>query len=386
MKIPFHRPDIPTDLNQIVSESIRNGWLTTGDQVFQFEEKIKSYLGCKYVVALNSCTAGLHLALAAKNFGKGDKFIVPTFTFVSTVECGEYLGMEPILVDCEPNSFNLDLDQVEDILKSDTNVKAIIPVHYGGNPVDTHRLYELADKYNVFILEDAAHAFESVSISNKIGNTNHGAAFSFYANKNITTFGEGGAFSTNDKSLAEKVKNLSLHGITKDGWKRFDSGGHWEYDIINLGYKYNMTDIAAAFGLWQLNRINDWQKKRKKIVQSYINGLKQLQGIILPELKLQNGNSWHLFVIQINHERWNISRNRIIELLTQKNIGLSVHYKPIHMLDYYHKKLGFDPKSFPRALSYFESVISLPIYPNLSPQEIEYIITSIHEIAEEHMK
>ncbi len=386
MQIPFHRPDLPEDLNSIVSDSIRNGWLTTGDQVNQFEKKIKTYLDCDYVVALNSCTAGLHLALAANEFGKGVKFIVPTFTFVSTVECGEYLGMEPILVDCESNGFNLDLDQVESILQKDSNVKAIVPVHYGGNPLDTKRLYQLAEKYNIFILEDAAHAFETNASGGKVGDTKYGAAFSFYANKNMTTFGEGGAFTTNDKLLAEKVKNLSLHGITKDGWKRFDSGGHWEYDIIELGYKYNMTDIAAAFGLWQLNQINEWQVSRNKIVQDYIKGLKDISGIILPDFHQDNGNAWHLFVIQFDSPQWNISRNSFIELLSKKGIGLSVHYKPIHMLDYYHKKFGFLPESFPRAYSLFQSVISLPIYPNLTQTEIDYIIESIHKIAADHMK
>jgi len=386
MQIPFHRPDIPEDLNLIVSDSIRNGWLTTGDQVYQFEQKIKSYLDCNYVVALNSCTAGLHLALAAKKLGKGDKFIVPTFTFVSTVECGEYLGMEPILVDCEPNGFNLDLDQVETILQKDSSVKAIVPVHYGGAPLDTKRLYQIAEKYNIFILEDAAHAFETTASGGKVGDTKYGAAFSFYANKNMTTFGEGGAFTTNNKLLAEKVKNLSLHGITKDGWKRFDSGGKWEYDIIDLGYKYNMTDIAAAFGLWQIHQIDKWQKKRKNIVQSYIDGLKQIDGIDLPKFNLEDGNSWHLFVIKIDSSKWTISRNKIIELLTQKGIGLSVHYKPVHMLDYYHQKLGYNPDAFPRANSLFESVISLPIYPNLTQQEINYIIASIQEIAHHHSK
>jgi len=386
MQIPFHRPDLPKDFNLIIPDSIRSGWLTTGNQVQKFEEELRTYLGCKHVVALNSCTAGLHLGLAANRFGKGDKFIVPTFTFVSSVECGEYLGMTPILVDSEKGGFNLDLNQVEEWLKKDSSIKAIVPVHYGGNPVDTKTLYSLAKKYGVFILEDGAHALESTATAGKVGQTDYGVAFSFYANKNLTTFGEGGAFATNNTSLAEKVKNLSLHGITKDGWRRFDSGGHWEYDIIDLGYKYNMPDVAGAFGRWQLKQISDWQLKRKRIAEYYNKHLKNLTGIKCPNQSSLEGNSWHLYVIQINTDHWNISRNEMIDYLTQKGIGLSVHYKPIHMLEYYHQKLGFKPEAFPRAHTLFESVISLPIYPNLTPIELDYIVATIQNIALDHMK
>ena len=193
MKIPFHKPNIPENFNELFPESVQSGWLTTGIQVKRFENTLKNYLDVENIIGLNSCTAGLHLALAAKGFTKGQKYILPTFTFVSTIECGEYIGMEPVLVDCEKNGFLLDLNQVEDILKKDKSVKAIIPVHYGGQAANLKSLWSLADKYGLFILEDAAHALESFSSKIKVGNTNHAAAFSFYANKNITTGGEGGA-------------------------------------------------------------------------------------------------------------------------------------------------------------------------------------------------
>ena len=385
MQIPFHRPDLPKDLNDIYFDSIRNGWLTTGRQVEIFEESLKSYFGSKHVIAVNSCTAALHLGMVANGFKPGDKFIVPTHTFVSTVECGEYLGMEPIFVDCEEGGFNLDLNQVDDLIKNDSMIKAIIPVHYGGSPVDMKQLFELGEKSNLFILEDAAHALETRSSAGKVGNTNHGAAFSFYANKNMTTFGEGGAFATNDDELAKTVKNLSLHGITKDGWKRFELKAKWEYDIINLGYKYNMPDISAAFGIWQLKQVPKWAEKRKLIVQKYINGLNQIEGIVLPNYELNDGNAWHLFVIQLELEKWNISRNKFMELLNQKGIGLSVHYKPIHMLDYYQRKFGIQPNEFPRSKALFNSVISLPLYPNLTDPEICFIIDAIQEIADSYL-
>ena len=381
MKIPFHRPDLPQDLNEIYADSIRNGWLTTGSQVEKFEYSLKEFFGSKHVIAVNSCTAALHLGMLAKGFKPGDKFIVPTHTFVSTVECGEYLGMEPIFVDCQKDGFNLDLNQVEDLIKKDPKIKAIVPVHYGGIPVDMKQLMKMSEKSNIYILEDSAHALETISSAGKVGNTNHAAAFSFYANKNLTTFGEGGALATNDSDLAKKVKNLSLHGITKDGWKRFEANAKWEYDIINLGYKYNMSDISASYGIWQLKQINDWHRKRTRIAKTYINELKNIDGIVCPKADTYDGNAWHLFVIQIDRTKWNISRNKIIELLNDKGIGLSVHYKPIHMLDYYQKKFGYKPSDFPRSKSLFESVISIPLYPNLTEKETSYIIDSIRELA-----
>ena len=260
MKIPFNKPNMPNDLNSIIPNSVKDGWLTTGSQVYNFEKQLEKYLNAKHVVAVNSCTAALHLSLLAKGFSKGHKFIVPSFTFVSTIECGEYIGMEPVIVDTEKNGFLIDLNQLEDIVKKDKSVKAILPVHYGGEAVDLNFLWHLADKYDLFILEDAAHALETkFNDKIKIGNTDHAAAFSFYANKNITTCGEGGALATNNTNLAEKARKLSLHGITKDGWDRFKTKGKWEYDIVEMGYKYNLTDYAACFGLWQMNQIEKWQ-------------------------------------------------------------------------------------------------------------------------------
>ena len=378
MKIPFHKPNIPDDLEAVYSRSIRSGWLTTGSQVSKFEKKLADYLGVKHVVALNSCTAGLHLALAAKNFGKEDKFIAPTLTFVSTLECGEYVGMQPILVDSEKDGFLLDLNQVEDIVKKDSSVKVIIPVHYAGQPVDLKFLWDLADKYGLFILEDAAHALESNSNGKKVGDTDYAAAFSFYANKNITTGGEGGALSTNNYDLAKKVKKLSLHGITRDGWNRFRKNGNWEYDIVELGYKYNLTDYAASFGLWQINFITKWQKRRNEIVEKYNNALSEIDGISLPNIT--EGHSKHLYVIKLMTNKWSISRDNFIKLMNERGIGLAVHYKPIHLLSYYKRHYKFNKNNFPTANLLFNSIITLPLYPNLKDNELDYIIENILEL------
>ena len=378
INIPFHKPNIPENINQIFSKSVLSGWLTTGSQVKIFEEKLSSYLGVENVIAVNSCTAALHLALAAKRFGPEHKFIIPTLTFASTIECGEYLGMHPILVDSSPEGFLIDLNKIEDIVKKDNSVKVIIPVHYGGESVDLAKLMEIAEKYNLFVLQDAAHAFETEYNGEKIGNTNHAAAFSFYANKNFTTGGEGGAISTNDRILAERIKKLSLHGITKDGWKRFKRDGNWEYDIVEMGYKYNLTDYAACFGLWQMKKIDEWQKRREKIFKKYINGLHHLKSIQLP--KIVSGHSKHLFVIRLNLDKWSITRNNFIEKMNKKGIGLAVHYKPLHQLSYYKSKYEFNFNDFIRANSLFESVVSLPIYPKLSDSSVDYIISSILEL------
>ena len=384
INIPFHRPNLPNDFDEIFSDSIRSGWLTTGSAVNELENRLTEFLDTNYVIVVNSCTAALHLTLVAKGFKCGQKFISPTLTFASTIECGEYLGMEPVLVDSAPEGFLIDLNRVEDIVSHDNTVKAIIPVHYGGEAVDIKHLMELAEKYDLFILQDAAHALETNYDGIKIGNTDHAAAFSFYANKNLTTGGEGGALSTNNSDLAERIKNLSLHGITRDGWNRFTTGGKWEYDIVDLGYKYNLTDFAASFGLWQIDQIDEWQKRRGEIVQQYTDGLSSINGIILP--KKFKDHSKHLFVIQLDLEKWNISRNIFIEKMNSRGIGLAVHYKPLHQLSYYESKYDFNYNRFPRANSLFQSIVSLPIYPRLSNKSINYIIDNIVDLYNRHSK
>ena len=384
MNIPFHMPNVPDSLDEIFSNSIRDGWLTSGSRVLEFENKLAKFLNAKYTLAVNSCTAALHLGLAANNFSKGNKFVTSTLTFASTVECGIYLGLEPKLVDCANDSYLMDLNQVEDLVKKDRSIRVIIPVHYAGETVDLDYLHYLSNKYNLFILEDAAHAFESSHNGLKIGNTNHAAAFSFYANKNLTTAGEGGAISTNDGKLAEKIKRMSLHGMTKDGWNRYQSKTKWEYDIVELGYKYNLTDLAASYGIWQLGQIKKWQKRRIEIYNRYTDGLRSIDKITLP--KYVPGNSLHLFVIAMNLDKWQITRDELIEKLKDKGIGVAVHYKPIHQLTYFNDKYGYDNDSYPRSNKLFKSIISLPIYPQLTNANVDYIVETMHNLATIHVK
>jgi len=382
MNIPFHKPIFPSNLNTILKDTTDSGWVTTGPKVKEFEIQLSDYLHADHIIAVNSGTAALHLALAAKGIGLGDKFIVPTYTFVASVEVGEYLGAEPVLVDSGSDTFNIDLNQVEEILKKDATqeIKAIIPVHFGGQSVNMKRVNQLAEKYDLFVLEDAAHAFETVTNSRKVGNTNHAAAFSFYANKNITTGGEGGALATNDNNLADRVRKLSLHGMDKDGWKRFGIGEKWQYDVSELGYKYNMTDIAASFGLEQLTHINEWHKRRCELVETYCNGLIKIDGFILPTHNCGKIHAWHLYVIRIIPAMWKVSRNEIINLINKKGIGISVHYIPVHMHSYYIKKYGYKPGDFPVAKELSETVITLPLYPGLTDTQINYILEILREL------
>tara|TARA_Y100000741_G_scaffold364727_1_gene356707 strand:+ start:722 stop:1882 length:1161 start_codon:yes stop_codon:yes gene_type:complete len=384
MNIPFHKPILPDDIGTLFPDSIHNGWLTTGPQVNKFESQISEYLNIENVVAVNSCTAALHLALASKSFDKEDHFIAPTHTFISTVEAGEYLGMRPVLIDSQENGFNLDLNRVEDALKINKNIKAIIPVHFAGELNNMNDIFLLASRYNLFVLEDSAHAFELSSQINTDNYNNHAIAFSFYANKNITTGGEGGAIATRDKKLANKVRQLSLHGMSKDGWKRYQKSGKWAYDISDKGYKYNMTDVSACFGIWQLQFVDKWYKRRLEIVNQYDSKLKIINGLICPIINKGNHHAWHLYIIQIKTKLWEIDRNSLISELNKYGVGTSVHYIPVHMHSYYREKYGYKKTDYPNSHKLYETVISLPLYPKLKNDEVSYIIDVIYELWEKY--
>ncbi len=386
MNIPYHRPILPTDLEHLYPDSVKGGWLTTGPQVQKFEERLSNYFSSDHVVALNSCTGALHLALAAKGFGRGDKFIVPTNTFVASAAVGEWLGMEPILIDSDSTSFNLDLNQVEDILRNEPNIKAIIPVHVAGEPVDMKTVFALAEKYGLFVVEDAAHALEAESTSGKVGNTNHAAAFSFYANKNITSGGEGGALSTNDEQLAYDIKHLSIHGLNKDGWERYAAKNGWRYEITQLGYKYNLTDIAGTFGLDQLSHVEEWHNKRVQIVNQFLNGMNHIDGISLPSFDVKGRHGYHLFIIKYIESDWQISRDEFIKKLNTSGIGTSVHYVPLHLHSYYQNTYGYTNSDFPVATANSNQIISLPLFPDLQDKEVQYIIDTIDHLWQQFAK
>ena len=386
MIVPYHKPYVPKDIGSIFGDSISDGWLTTGPIVREFESRLSEFLESDNIIAVNSCTAALHLALASKDISQSDRFIAPTYTFVSSVEIGVYFNSKPLLVDSCRDTFLLDLNKVEDLLKNDKKIKFIIPVHFAGQTVDMKSLFDLANKYGVFIVEDAAHAFESISNKGKVGNTEHIASFSFYANKNLTTAGEGGALATNDDKLANRLRKLSLHGMSKDGWNRFAKGGKWAYDISDLGYKYNMTDFSASFGINQLSHISKWYGKRIEIMNKYNSGLSNVDGIITPSHKQGEKHAWHLYIIQIKPELWKINRDEIILKLNESGIGTSVHYIPVHMHSFYKKKYGYKSNDYPNAHLLAKTVISLPLYPTLQDKQINFVINNINSLWESNKK
>jgi len=382
MKIPFHRPIFSKKTVDDIESVLSSGWVTTGKKTHIFEEKLCKYLNAQNVVAVNSCTAALHLGAIVSGLKSNDMYIAPTYTFVSSVEIGEYIGATPLLVDVDMQTMNLDLNQVADYLKKyGKKVKTIIPVHFSGNPVKMKNLKDISNLYDCFLLEDAAHALESVDDGNKIGDTEDAAAFSFYANKNITTGGEGGAIATNDSKLADRLRKLSLHGMNKDGWSRFKSNGKWSYDISQLGYKYNLTDIASSIGINQLRNINKWHSKRLGISDLYYGGLKSIEGIKLPpEANDLSKDAKHLYIIQIRKKLWKISRDDLIVKLNELGVGTSVHYKPVHMHSFYQNKYGFKVDDFVKSKNLYESAISIPMYPDLKNEEILYIIDIINDL------
>jgi len=388
--IPYCEHFITNDEIKEVIDTLNSSWLTKGPKSIQFEQEFSDYIGCKYTVALNSCTAALHLALCAYDINPGDEVITTPMTFCASAEVIEYLGARPVFVDIDPKSFNLNTLLIESKINSHT--RAILPVHYGGIPCDLQSIYDLAALYNLKVIEDAAHAVGTIYQNRKIGSFGNPTAFSFYPTKNMTTC-EGGALTTNDFELAEKLKILSLHGISKDSWKRYSSQGHWYYEVTHLGYKYNFTDFQAALGLHQLRKLDEFNSIREKYARLYYDELIMIPEIQMPpwystyfnKLKFKDiKNSWHLFVVMIEANRLNLDRNQFIEELKSQGIGTSVHFIPLHLHPYFAKKYGYRRGDFPIAESVYDRIISLPLYPKLQEQHLYAIIESIRKIVKKY--
>ena len=372
MNIPFHRPDITQNEIDSVIETMQSGWLTMGPKTIEFEEAFKQYIGSDYAISLNSATAALHLALNAVGVGIGDEVIIPTNTFIATAEAVVYSGAKPILCDVEENYHNIDINLIEQLITPRT--KAIIPVHFGGNPCDMDEIKKIANHFNLKIIEDAAHALPASYKNKKIGTLSDAVCFSFYATKTLTT-GEGGMVTTNNSKIAEKVRIQRLHGINGDAWKRYEQDNDWYYEVIDLGYKYNTTDIQSAIGLVQLEKLEWMRDERKMIAEKYKNAFAGKLNFINEDNN--NESSWHLFVIKIG------SRDELHQKLKEKGISTSVHFIPIHKHPYYKNRFSFDNEKYPVANLVFEQSLSLPIYPGLGETEVEYIIKYVLEYAED---
>jgi dTDP-4-amino-4,6-dideoxygalactose transaminase len=380
--LSFHQPTIESDeINEVV-DTLQSGWITTGPKTKLFEEKFREYIGNQYAIAVNSCTAGLHLSLVAAGIGEGDEVITSPYTFAATGEVIVQVRAKPIFVDVEKDSLNIDPEEIRKVITPRT--KAIIPVHFAGQPCRMTEIMEIAREYNLIIIEDAAHALAAEYNGEKIGNIGHITVFSFYATKNITT-GEGGMVTTNDPALAEKIRLLSLHGLSRDAWKRYSAEGSWYYEIIDSGYKYNMTDIQAALGLHQLTKLERFQQIREGIVKTYDRGFETVPEVLLPFRNESTKHAWHLYVIKLDVNSININRAEFINELAARNIGTSVHFIPLHLHPFYRDHYVFDG-GFPNAEYAYERVVSLPLYPALNDEDLQYVIESVKEIVTRHRK
>jgi dTDP-4-amino-4,6-dideoxygalactose transaminase len=381
--LPFAMPDIGEAEAESVVETLRSGWLTTGPKVRRFEADFAEYVGCQHAVAVNSATAALHLALSAVGLEEGDEVLVPTMTFAATAEVVLYFKARPVLVDCRPETLNLDPDQLEKAITART--KAIMPVHIAGQACDMDRILEIASDYDLRVIEDAAHALPARYREKMIGTLGDITCFSFYATKTITT-GEGGMAVTENPEWADRMRIMGLHGISKDAWKRYTAEGSWYYEILYPGFKYNLTDIAAAIGIEQLKKCTHFWQVRQRYAMLYNEGFQDVPAIITPYVAPEVQHAWHLYVIQLDLERLRIGRNEFIALLKQEGIGTSVHFIPLHLHPYYRDTFGYGPADFPHASFAFERIVSLPIYPKMTDADVQRVIDTVRGLVRRYRR
>ena len=379
----FHRPFISEDeVNEIV-DTVRSGWLSMGPKTIRFEEEFNNFIGSKKSVAVSSWTAGGHLALEAIGLKEGDEVIVPTMTFPATAEIVTYFKAVPVFVDVNKDTLNISIDEIEKAITPRT--KAIIPVHFGGQPCDMDEISEIAKKHNLIVIEDAAHALPAFYKGKKIGSISHITVFSFYATKTLST-GEGGMICTDDEDIAHRCSIMRLHGINKDAWQRYTECGTWYYEVIAPGYKYNFTDLQASLGIHQLRKVDLMWDKRKEIAARYSSAFKDNELLSLPIIKPDRETSWHLFPIRLNLEKIKINRNRFIDELRYLNVGVGVHFMPVHQHKYYRETYNLDNKNFPVASSVFPQLISIPIFPGMNDADINKVIDALTDLLNKHKK
>ena len=376
-RIPFFRPSIEDDDIEAVAASMRSGWLTSGPNVKALEEELAVYCGANTVNAVNSCTAALHLALAAWGIGPGDEVITTPYTFAATVNVIVHVGATPVLVDIRSSDFNIDPEQIERAITPHT--RAIVPVHFAGEPCDMESIRAIARRHNLKVLEDAAHAIGTAYRGQMIGSFGDAAAFSFYATKNMTT-GEGGALASHDPGLAEKVRELTLHGMTKDAWNRYDAGGAWRYDIASFGFKDNMTDMAAALGRRQLLRLDRFIEQRTRVAMRYLANLREDERFILPGYDPANRQAWHLFVVRLDPAHATVTREDAIRRLADAGIQASVHFIPVHTFSAYRALGRWQDGDFPVAEAAFAGAISLPMFPDMTDAEVDEVCEALQRL------
>jgi dTDP-4-amino-4,6-dideoxygalactose transaminase len=373
----FGQPLIEEEEIEEVVESLRAAWLGTGPKVAEFERRIASYKGSPHAVAVNSCTAGLHLACLALDLKAGDEVIVPALTFAATVNSVIHSGAMPVLVDVQRDTFNIDLARIGPAITRRT--KAIMPVHFAGRACDMDVLLSIARQYDLKIIEDCAHAIETEYRGSKVGTIGDCGVLSFYATKNIVT-GEGGMVLTSDDHVAARVKVLALHGMSEDAWKRFSDTGYSHYDLVEIGFKYNMMDLQAAIGMHQISRVEAYWQKRLRIWEKYNDAFSGLPVSLPAQLDPESRHGLHLYTLLIDEKNSPLSRDRLISELHRRNIGTGVHYRAIPVHPVYQRLFGWTPNDFPVADEIGRRTISLPLSAKLTDQDVDDVIGAVQEV------
>ena len=377
--LPFSRPSIGAREREAVLAVLDSGWLTTGPRAKEFEQAFGRFVGSRHAIAVNSATAGLHLALDALDVGPGHEVIVPTWTFASTGEVVVYTGATPVLVDVDPETLNLTVETVVRALTPRT--KAVIGVHLAGRPFEAEALSGELRSRGIALVEDAAHAFPSRigTVGRFAGTIGAIGVFSFYATKTITT-GEGGMVVTDDEALADRMRLMSLHGISRSAWTRYTAAGSWYYEIEDAGFKYNMTDLAAALGLAQLARADELLEARRELAALYlarISSSRVAELIELPTGRDDPAHAWHLFIVRVRGDRTAVQRSELIDGLKARGIGTSVHFIPLHLHPYYRREWGYEDVVLPNAAREFERVVSLPIWPGMTAGDVDRVVRGL---------
>src|SRR5712692_4356309 len=380
--LPFSPPLIGEEEIAEVVDTLRSDWITTGPKVGSFEAEFAAAVAAPAALALNSCTAGLHTALAVRGIGAGDEVITTPLTFAATANVIEHVGARPVLVDVEPDTLTIDSTQIAAAITPHT--RAIIPVHYAGHPADMDPIHALAQAHRLLVLEDAAHALPASYRGRRIGSGSNPVAFSFYATKNLTT-AEGGMLTASPDFLA-RARILSLHGMSRDAAKRYEARGHWAYEILAPGFKYNMTDIAGALGLWQLRKLAGFQQRRREVVAAYQAAFAGEEALELPVERPWVEHAWHLYVLRLHPAALRIGRDRFIEELAARSIGTSVHFIPIHVHRYYRDKYAYAADAFPVAYDAFQRMLSLPLNPRLPDQDVADVIEAVLDVVRTHRR
>lgn len=382
-QVPFFRPDIGEAEIAAVVDTIRSGWLTVGPKTQSFEKAFAQFLGAEHAIAVSSCTAALHLGLDALDLQPGDEVITSTLTFTATGASILHAGAKPVLADCTPDVLNLDPSDVA--RKITRRTKAIVPVHFAGHPVAMDEILELARQHGLKVIEDAAHALPASYRGRPVGTIADMTAFSFYATKNLTT-GEGGMLTTGDAELAARLQSRRLHGMSRDAWNRYSGAGSWRYDVSYPGFKYNMTDTAAAMGLVQLERLPALAAKRRHLAELYTAALGDIEGLQLPVERPEVESGWHLYVIRLRPEQLTIDRDTMIERLKERGIGTSVHFIPLHLHSYYRDALQLAPADLPVASAAAETILSLPFFTLMTDAELHYVVEVLRDLVRGHRR